>query len=137
MEKCFCYDINIVWFDHARACNETEVVNCGYPAYLSFYESFQDDCLQFCPEECNSIRFIADTSLAQFPTPLYFDLLRRHDTFFPNIKYPRNLNNLEDSKSKLVSLNIYFDDISYISIEEKPTKSSEQFVADLGGFMGE
>jgi hypothetical protein len=44
--------------------------------------------------------------------------------------------NMSQLKESTLAVNIYFEDLSYTLIEEVPARTIEQFVADIGGFMG-
>ena len=44
--------------------------------------------------------------------------------------------NISQIKESTLAVNIYFEDLSYTLIEEVPARTLEQFMADVGGFMG-
>jgi hypothetical protein len=70
-------------------------------------------------------------SQAEFMSPFYRQLML---VLYNNAS--KSLKNLTYDKQRIVSVNIYFEDLIVQSIQEQPAKIPEQLVADLGGFMG-
>jgi hypothetical protein len=87
-----------------------------------------------CPLECVSESFVYTTGKTLYPTPLYANLLNLH----PVIK--KNYNNKTVSQETLrkstLKLNIYYEDLSYITITEIPTLNEVSLISNIGGTLG-
>lgn len=85
-----------------------------------------------------NIKNITDTfdklSQSEFPTRFYSDVLINVNAN-KNV-YIRNFTSYEQVKSSTLALNVYYDDITYTIVDEVPSKTWDDFVANLGGFLG-
>ena len=90
-----------------------------------------DECIQLCPSECNSISYSVSTS---------FSSLNVNDQFLNMIKnYFKNswpVLTLEDIRKNYYYLNIYYSDLKYTNISEKPMSSIFDIVSNIGGILG-
>jgi hypothetical protein len=48
----------------------------------------------------------------------------------------RNFNTYDQIKSSSLAVSVYYDDISYLSIEEYPQETIAALVGNIGGFFG-
>ncbi|CAF0942247.1 unnamed protein product [Brachionus calyciflorus] len=136
LDVCGCYypDQNIIK-NLTQACD----IDKGYKCYLNFSASYGEskssiECIDKCPEECESVKYSLQMSHADYPTPFYAEFFMAYDYFINNGS--RNFISYSNVKESTLAVNVYFDDIGYTIVEEKPSKTIEQLVADIGGFLG-
>lgn len=137
IEKCQCYDITLPVLNFTSTeppCDSQKLVECIYGLYEEFYAGPYEKCFSECPDQCNLVFFNFELSMSTFPTPFYAKLLKKYQTIKPNAAW--NMSSYEDLKGRILAVNVYFDDISYVVIDEVPAKSLEQFIADIGGLTG-
>ncbi|CAF0745052.1 unnamed protein product [Brachionus calyciflorus] len=135
-EKCGCYypDRNIVE-DFSQVCDEIIYDKCYMPFISTYGESkASQNCFEKCPDECESVKYNLQISQADFPTEFYADFLMNYDATLKNSS--RNFSSYKNVKKSTLAVNVYFDDIGYTLVEEKPSKTLEQLVADIGGLLG-
>jgi hypothetical protein len=135
INACNCSDIAAPRYDNTRPCNESEVNFCGYQHLILFYgTNLSSVCFDPCPAECNSIQYNLRVSQGNYPSLFYADLLVRFGNLYPNAM--RNFSTYDQIKETVALVNVYYDDISYTVIDEVPVKTTESFVADIGGILG-
>ncbi|CAF0707240.1 unnamed protein product [Brachionus calyciflorus] len=135
-ERCGCYypDQKIIK-NISQACDHS----FGFKCYLDFAASFGEskissECIDKCPEQCQSVKYNLQFSNANFPTPSYADFFIAYDSEINNNL--RSFYSYSNVKESTLAVNVYFDDIGYTLVEEKASKTLEQLVADIGGFLG-
>lgn len=136
IKQCNCSDILSPSYDRdtVRKCwiPDTE---CYIQNFELFYSSDESsDCFDSCPSECDTVIYKLQISQAEFPTKFYSDFLIRYNSYNPN--EVRNFTSHDQVKSSILAVNVYYEDISYTVIEEVASKTLEDFVADVGGFLG-
>ncbi|CAF0803389.1 unnamed protein product [Brachionus calyciflorus] len=135
-DLCGCYypDANIIQSTELM-CNKSVNKDCIIPFVSNYGESEESTkCFENCPEECESVKYSLQMSHANYPTPSYTDFFMAYDALIK--KGARNFTSYSNVKESILAVNVYFDDIGYTFVEEKPSKTIEQLVADIGGFLG-
>lgn len=96
-------------------CSINKTLTCVQSAYSTFYGSNDaTTCFNDCPQECNSISFLVELSRADFPSPNYGQLMLTYAAKNPSAV--RNLTSLDNIKSSVTAINLYYDDISYTEV---------------------
>jgi hypothetical protein len=137
INSCGCYDVTSISFNNnnSSACNITQILECGHLAFVNFYKSpMAVSCFQECPQECTLVEYNLALSQSDFPTPFYADLLMQYDRLYNNDK--KNFTSYQQVKQSVISVDIFFSELAYTSIDEVPAKTFEQFFGDIGGLMG-
>lgn len=131
-EMCNCSDATLpVINETIQTCY---LGSCTENANNNFYKTnLSLNCFDQCPSECNIVNYNLKISQTSFPSPFYADLLIQNDKANGNL---RNFKNIEEIKSSVLALNVFYEDISYYFINEVPNKSTEQFVSEIGGIVG-
>ena len=102
-----------------RVCNLNELFNCLLEVTDQFAAVKNTWC--DCPVECNRVQYNTKLSSSYFPAreyPLVEDI-------------PQNV-----SRGNYLSLLLYFDQLEYIEVTEKPEYSTAQYIADFGSHLG-
>ena len=150
------YDSNFdtITFDK-RPCEKFADFICGEKMYADFFKNqMLANCSAECPAECSSIDYSYTQTFSGFPPPSYMYYLlskseRLSQKYF-NLSSDMFKKALKDANAslvppmetlkstlsgKLLSLNIYYDDLVYTKIEESAKMSLIDLIAGMGGTL--
>jgi hypothetical protein len=135
VKSCGCYFTkysNI--YDTSPCLNLTEL-ECIYKQQGIFQE---ENCVNDCPLECSSMYYDYSLSSLSFPNQKFVDLLKSDGTFLNEIQMNHNvsLSNLESFQKYFLSLNIFYSNLEYTEITEKPTFTPIDLLSQIGGSLG-
>jgi hypothetical protein len=134
VKNCQCYSISSPHLEGNNTCSTMNELKCIFEANIQFNnKSLINVCYDKCPQECETISYNLVTSYADYPSPFYADLIMKFQEKFNKSTQFSDISQLKEST---LAVNIYFEDLSYTLIEEVPARTLEQFMADVGGFMG-
>nr|CAL36112.1 hydra Na channel 3 [Hydra vulgaris] len=115
-------------------CSFDEAFNCMWPQW----ETFDKLKLYHCPLPCKIDSYAVSLSRALFPTARYASSLanelRKHQHVAMNLK--SNTDELAFMRENLLRLVIYYDDLSYELLEQKPNYDTLVWLGDVGGQIG-
>ncbi len=132
---CNCSDLNFLPLPNTRSCLSVEDVICLYTVYENFgTKNINDLCDYQCPLECVSESFVYKTAQSIYPSYLYASLLNRHPVIIKN--YNNQTVSQDTLRKSLLKLNVYYEDLSYISITEMPTLNGISLISNIGGTLG-
>ncbi|RMZ96523.1 acid-sensing ion channel 5 [Brachionus plicatilis] len=133
-KKCGCYDPDFFFAESNLFCSFEEFTSCILEYRKSMADSLENlACFEQCPEECDSVKYVYQTSQSNFPSPFYKKILMEFDKALNESKRGYVFENLD---KYVLAVNIYYDEIATTTIEETPAKTIEQLVAEIGGFLG-
>ncbi len=72
-------------------------------------------------------------SISDFPTPFYYDLLKTTTSKPENDNFGQKNFTLAEVKKRILSVNIYFEDLVFTNIDELPARNLDALIADVGG----
>ena len=128
IEKCQCYEPNLQNLTKTRPCvNLTDFQCMKNTSFSSQSESYIIECNDLCPPGCQSVKYPLTSSQIDYPSKGFADLMKLDPRIQEKFNYSSNIS-YDDLRRSLVSLNIYYDDLGYIRIEEMPKIS----IIDLG-----
>jgi hypothetical protein len=133
--KCKCSDTSIEVLSHSlKPCTSVEELNCSNNFNVEFYKNdVEAQCKSECPLECDKVSYMTNIFTSDFPSPYYAKLLQKQPWF--QSKLERNMS-WNEIKHTLASLNIFYEDMSYILISEVAEISITTFLANCGGELG-
>lgn len=144
VEFCDCYDNSVPLFAKSyivtskslKTCPKfiDSIYNCEYLIKKLFYNNINDKaCLKSCPKECEYVTYKTSVSYSKYPSDDYMKLLSNNLT----TKYVLNgVEDLEIKKENIVSLNIFYKNSKYKTIEEQAAIELGIFVVNFGGTLG-
>jgi amiloride-sensitive sodium channel subunit delta len=152
-ENCKCYDIKVPLTPKnqdrylERACVRGNEVDCMREKQRRFYSNAElfGPCYAKCPIECERIKYDLRVHTSTYPTEWYAELLNNSTAFNETINlYFDSINmtqisyagNYEGLRSSVARINVYYEDLSYVSINETPAMTFDLFLGSLGGNMG-
>lgn len=123
-QTCGCYEGSTKQFFSDPICKTVNETNCLGKALTDFTSHYNSECN--CPLECHSISYMTTTSSADFPTLPYRNLI----SSLSNISLELN-----EWKTRLLQLNIYFDDLRYTVIDEIKKVELVDLISNCGGIF--
>ena len=132
LTKCRCSDASLQTINSSfRYCTSEDDHDCAKAFAKKFYHNINQECSKECPLECSKVNYLTSISTADYPSYYYAQLLQRQEWFMR--KYESNAANYSRIKSTILALNIYYDELSYININEMPELPIETLVGNIGG----
>lgn len=134
--KCKCYDSTTPKLNSSiHFCQTGAEFSCLGKFYNTFYNSdVRKFCNADCPLECESMVYRTAISTASYPP------LASASHFLANEKLVNKFHStnvtMEQLRESILMLFVYFDEISYYRIEEKPSFTLNDLLANLGGQLG-
>lgn len=137
-EVCGCVDATLgLTLTGKPICLSLAQIGCNLNQFYLFYQNnLKEKCSPQCPLECESQSFVLTLSNSDYPTRGYADQLINHSTTMS--KFYANLSAItyEQLKRNILSVNIYYNDYKYVSIEELEKMSFIDLISAIGGTLG-
>ena len=123
--------------DSAPYCLSYQDILCDFNAYSVFFESkdVPKTCSE-CPRECSRIYYAPSISHTSFPTMKYYKRLLENQRILSEFGRNASMITYDQIKRTILSLDIYYDMLEYISIEETEKTSIIDLVSNVGGTLG-
>jgi hypothetical protein len=148
----FCYDLcsNLFALKESNCgCNssfENFIKNCIRRFYepegndtkhciADYLEKFRKDlqyknCKNYCPTECNTMRFTMNSYYESLPTTGNISSLRKKEYSLERYE------NYEQVQKHYVSIYVYYQELKYTLISEEPKTELFSFISSIGGIFG-
>jgi hypothetical protein len=136
IEFCECFDSqNGKFTNDSKACNEPHELDCVDIYYdLFLKEKMITKC--DCPFECEMTNYFLTTSIAEYPTKSYARIMLNDSNVVSKFgKINKEKISYEDLKSRLVSVNIFYNDLNHIVIKEEVKMSIISLISYVGGTL--
>ena len=134
IEKCNCSASLVSSVFNASKCSTLDCVIGVYFTVNSENDYVNKNCMPLCPLECNSTRFTFATSISKLLGNPYIDLIKNN----PNLAedFVTQPIDAHTARGSIVKLNIFYDSLSYVIIEETPSLDLVTLIAYMGGSWG-
>ncbi|RNA20774.1 acid-sensing ion channel 1 isoform X2 [Brachionus plicatilis] len=129
--NCGCEYPEINQVAYSNVCKFRDL-ECISNSYKNLSQSAR--CFEECPQECESIRYGSSISQSDFPSLFYAEILKAYNN--KSDDFNRNLSSFSRIKSSVLAVEVYYDDIAMTLIKERPAKTWEQLVSEMGGILG-
>jgi hypothetical protein len=136
IKNCQCYDLNFPKLYDAEPCFSDDEFKCSETTTKLFLSKEVDDnCLRFCPLECESVEYDFYSSFGNFPTQNMYYLLSDNLNY---LFFGKNLteSQIKDYFMKSIAIDVYYTDIGYTKISESPKTSISDLFSNVGGTLG-
>jgi hypothetical protein len=144
IKKCGCYDLTALSLQTEddnqtlKPCLSFEQVKCNFEHFQNFFkERIEAICVNECPMECEHIKYSLTKSLATYPNKGYFQYLKTKDIILRNYGNDSSKITFEDLKSRLLSINVYYDELGYTKLVEYEKLKFFDLISSIGGTFGE
>jgi hypothetical protein len=101
-----------------------------------FYVKENDECLNRCPLECESVSYRTTVSSSQFPTVTYSEVLAYNENVSDYFSSAKGESQQGMVRSSVLSVNVFYKTDLYQKISEKPSVKIFEFVSNIGGVVG-
>ena len=142
IEKCGCFDYgqeSIPYNSSVYGCYSDQDLACLEYNYNVLFKNFLEECDQFCLNECDHVFFSKTYTTATYPTPWYANLLLKHNSL-NDIMRNNNLSSSLLSYSYVLTtlskINIFYQEMTYISVSESPAFVIEDLISFISGNLG-
>ena len=137
IDMCGCYIPFLSSVFNGSKCNTDASFTCAQINYSNIYNAndyVNRECLPLCPLECNSTRFTFTLSTSKLLGNPYVDIIKNRPNLSADfVTQHVNVNTVRESIAKV---NIFYDSLSYVNIEESPALDIWTLVANMGGNWG-
>ena len=121
VEPCGC-DLN----EGDNKCSLLQYVNCSAIKINEYYQHYNSSLCP-CLKLCTQVEYDYQVSMLSYPTP--YTILRHSVS---NIAY----RSFDDLRKNMISLFVYFQNFEYDTVEQIPSKTQSEIIADVGGQLG-
>ncbi len=135
-EKCNCSDNTtpISYYDNKPACLDIYQLSCTLKLYTEFLSKAHAASCD-CPTECDEVSFPYTVSVAPYPSPNYANILLKNPSILSKFLENESVT-IRDLKEKLVSVNIFYNEIKETVVTESPSVQFSDLMAQIGGVLG-
>ena len=117
----------------SRNLKDSSCFQYSWSLFIRQKDFVEKNCLPSCPLECNQTNFKTQlTSLRLTSWKYYLNLIQR---YLSSLFILTDLNS-ENSLESFVSLNIYYDSLSYMLTTEAPQTDWISLLGNIGGNLG-
>ena len=139
IEKCNCTDpdyLNIL-DQTIDACKTEEEIECQERVFTKDVISsdfVKDVCLPLCPLECNKTEFKFSLSSTLLVGDLFIDYINENENLVNDFR--NSSIDSEIARQRIVSLNVFYDSLSYTQTTESPKVDVVSLLGYCGGLLG-
>ena len=112
-------------------------MNCSLNAWSTFVSNnyINTNCIQYCPLECYSITYSVTTRSTNYPSYNYaLDSLMTNPIV--KSKFQNETLTYDLLKESVLSLNIYYDKLTYTGITKDTKTELIDLISNIGGLLG-
>ena len=138
VKKCNCsFPVFILIDNDSRRCNSISDWKCSINSSKYFYGSSVEinKCAESCPLECKSVKYSLTSSQIDYPSKGLANIIKLDPIIQEKFNFTSNISD-EDLKNSLVSLNIYYDELGYTTIDEIASYDWQVFVTLVASNLG-
>jgi hypothetical protein len=137
IKECNCYTNLFNKLNGTIECLSFLQVKCSLIIWVSFVSDdyILKNCIQYCPLECDSITYQISTSFSYFPSYNYAKNLLMTNPMITT-KFQNETLTYDLIKQSVLSLNVYYDKLSYIQISKDAKIEIVDLVSGIGGLLG-
>jgi hypothetical protein len=123
------------------SCVTSQQIECLELAEAEFFNlGHSDNCTSSCPLECHRVDYDTKVSFASYPSRWYSTKLNQSGSFRrvlakANISVDENIT-FDYLKQTVLSVNIYYDEMSYIQMDESQKTDMSVVLGLIGGNLG-
>jgi len=137
INMCSCYLSTLSKLNGTTQCLSQSQTECSLSAFVNFSSSgyISNICFQYCPLECDSITYQISTAFSNYPSYNYAKNLLMTNPMITS-KFQNETLTYDLIKQSVLSLNIYYDKLSYIQISKDTKTEIVDLVSGIGGLLG-
>ena len=94
-------------------------------------ENLFETCDNYCPSECDSVKYFTSTSFSEYPSRTAAKMLLKSSNFLANRLAQGN-----DIASEILKVNVFYDSMSYEYLNDSAALTLVSLLGGLGGTLG-
>ncbi len=135
IKNCSCYDTYFQGILDASPCLSLEEISCVAEIYLHFLNiDATKTCIDLCPFDCEVLNYETKITYSKYPSLSHAYKLKNNS----KIKKHFDTDNITNEMlvKNILSIRIYFDDLSYVVVTEYPKTQIIDIISSVGGLLG-
>jgi hypothetical protein len=138
IDECGCYYLYYDKIDKVtEACSGETDIKCTKTFFSKAISGSTDiDCQSECPPECSKVSYDFYSSSSDFPSQKHYELLLKKPNVNDTVTEDNKPMDFEEVERRIVSVSIYFNELSYTKISESSKTSIVDLIAGIGGTFG-
>ena len=134
-ESCNCTTSSwIAYYGNREFCTTPASIECTRIEYGSFLNSKgYDNC--DCPEPCDSTSYNYISSMAEYPTKSYANILMQNPMVQKTFTNKSDIN-YENVRKRVVSVNILYNELIETKVTAQPKTDMPSLISNIGGILG-
>lgn len=110
---------------------------CHANKYMEFFaQDVKARCSAECPLECNQLSYRITSSRSDYPSKVYYDFLVKDPSIARRFGLNAYLITYDNMKRSVLGLNIYYQTLNYILIEQDKKMTLFDLISNIGGLLG-
>ena len=138
IKECGCSANSFLsFFSGASQCQTPTEVACYLNLFTYKYMTsnfISSNCIPLCPLECNSTKFTTSERINDFDGDTYMDYIQQNPRLVSD--FAMQPIDAAQASASIVSLNVFYDSLSYEYLEESPQMDIVALLANIGGNLG-
>jgi hypothetical protein len=137
IQTCNCYLSLFNKLNETTQCLNASQIYCSLNAWNKFLSDdyISNFCIQYCPLECYSINYEIKTTFSNYPTYNYaLNSLMTNPII--TSKFQNETLTYDLISKSVLSLNVYYDQLSYTQISKDAKVELVDLVSSIGGLLG-
>jgi hypothetical protein len=137
IQTCNCYLNTFNKLNGTHQCINDSQTKCSLSTWQKFLSNdyISNNCIQYCPLECNSTNYQITTAFSNYPSYNYAVNSLITNPIITS-KFQNETITYDLIKQSVLSLNVYYDQLSYTQISREAKLEIVDLVSGIGGLLG-
>jgi hypothetical protein len=139
IKNCSCQDATTTKIPDSQSpiCTSYLEMMCSFNLLKWFYsQNVKQLVKDECPLTCEQMTYSLSLSSMAYPSQFYFKYLKKHPVVLYHYNNDTSKITLESLKTKILAVNIYYEEMSYTYISQSPKMQLEDLISNFGGTLG-
>ncbi len=134
-EICNCTAPTFIsYYPNKELCTSPKSLQCQVPLFQKFLDdNGYEKC--DCPIPCDSTSYMYVSSMAEYPTKSYANILMQNPLVLNTFKNKSQIT-YDDIRKRLVSVNILYNELTEKSVTAQPKTDWISLLSNVGGILG-
>lgn len=132
--NCGCLDPSIKSRNNIKElCSDIRQIECVLAVRREFdSKDLAKPCEEYCPLECDKIKYETHTSMSDYPTNYYYEIISKNPKLKDKYDNVGKNVSFDTFKSSVVMLNVFYEDLGYTAITQKPAYTFDTLIGVIG-----
>ena len=136
IETCNCHLQAFAKLNSKIPCLSVGDITCAFQVWNTFLKDSNKKCSSMiCPTECNSVTYSITSSFSDYPTKTYAETELMNIPFIKENYFNKSIS-FDQLKKNVLSVNIYYEQLSYVAISQQAKTTLLDLISNIGGLLG-